>query len=63
MRTVTNVVKPGTAERLANAKKRIAAAAGGRRAVKANPAAARTVALAAVASRRSKCARRHGRGI
>ena len=63
MRTVTNVVKPGTAERLANAKKRIAAEAAGRRAVKANPATARTVARAAEASRKAKCARRNGRGI
>ena len=67
MRTVTNVVKPGTAERLANAKKRVAAQAqaraNSRKRESANPAAARMVAAAIAANRRAKCARRHGRGI
>jgi len=63
MRIATNVVKPGTAERLANARKRLAA--GKRRGAnskgsKANPATTRTVAAAIMASQR---ARRNGRGI
>ena len=48
---VTNVVRPENAERLANAKKRIAAAK--RRTHSTNPATARTVAAAIAANKRA----------
>ena len=55
--TVTNIVKPGTADRLANAKRRLALREA------ANAAGRKAVAAAMAANRRGKCALRHGRGI
>lgn len=65
MRTVTNVVKPGTAERLANARKRVAAQAraNSRKRGTENPAEARACRAAMTANHKATRNGRFGRGI